>query len=274
MLVTAAAIGAVGVLMGVAVLVFVGVIMPVGVVVRMVVVVPAAAAPGLGVIVAMAMIVGMPMVVPVPMPVIMVAAAVGAVDVAGVALGLGAGGVVVGHGGAVAVGAALGVEGGAHEGDGVGAELLHQLDQHVIIADDERVGVDLDRGVAITEVPGDAGEAQRLGDGEAGEALGFGDDADEAAVVEFEAVAIGERRGVGEIEQEGEAADGRHGEASAVAVVEIEDHLVIGVGDGNRALAGGNGAQHGGLGSGEASCLIRRSRQQGDGEHGEGGAKV
>ena len=61
----------------------------------------------------------------------------------------------------VTVGADLGVERGGGVGDG-GAQMVGQeMLEHVVGADAQGVRQDLGRGVAIAEVPGDAGQGQR-----------------------------------------------------------------------------------------------------------------
>jgi hypothetical protein len=151
---------------------------------------------------------------------------------------------VVARGGADAVGAALGGEGRLDEADGRAAHLLDHFDQDVIVADPERVAGEFGGGVAVAEVPGDAGEFALVGEAELGEALRPRRDGDDAAVLEREAVAGGERRRLGEVEQEFEAALGVHHDAPAAALVIIEHD---GIDGGSRVGAGGEnggGAEH------------------------------
>ena len=146
----------------------------------------------------------------------------------------------------VAIRAAFGYEGGLDEADLGGAELLHHLDQHVVVADAQHVGVDLGRGVAVAEVPGDAGERERVGEAELDQPLRLRLDRDDEAVVEPIAVAVPDRRNLGEVDQEFEAVLALHRHAAATAVLEIEfdavDDLIGGEAAGE---SGGGGAHHG-----------------------------
>lgn len=146
----------------------------------------------------------------------------------------------------VAVGAAFRHEGGLDEADLGGAELLHHLDQHIVVADAQHVGADLGRGVAIAEVPGHAGERERIGEAEFDQPLGLRLDRDDEAVVEPVAVAVPDRGNLGEVDQEFEAVPALHRHAAAAAVLEVEfdavDDLIGGEAAGE---SGGGGAHHG-----------------------------
>jgi hypothetical protein len=147
---------------------------------------------------------------------------------------------------AVAVGAAFRHEGGLDEADLGGAELLHHLDQHVVVADAQHVRADLRRGVAVAEVPGHAGERERIGEAELDQPLGLRLDRHDEAVVEPVAVAVPDRGNLGEVDQEFEAVPALHRHAAAAAVLEIEfdavDDLIGGEAAGE---SGGGGAHHG-----------------------------
>ena len=61
----------------------------------------------------------------------------------------------------LAVGAAFGIERRAHLAY-FGAQALQHVDDHVIVADQDAVGVDLRRQVAIAEMPGESGEGRGI----------------------------------------------------------------------------------------------------------------
>jgi hypothetical protein len=125
-----------------------------------------------------------------------------------------------------------------------GPEALgHRLDDG-IAADAQRLRQEFGRQMAITEMPSDAHQRQRVGRPDFRQRLGGRDHFDNAFVLEPQTVAATQHRGFPEVEQEFEAADPGHDEAPAIAVVEIEHHSV-----GRRAspLAGGDdfvSAQH------------------------------
>ena len=68
--------------------------------------------------------------------------------------------------------------------------------------------------------------ARRVGGADLGERLGRGDHLDDPAVLEPQPVAAAQHRRLGEVEQEGEAADAGHDEAAAIALVEVEHDAV------------------------------------------------
>src|SRR5262249_52556990 len=57
----------------------------------------------------------------------------------------------------LAVGAALGIERRRHRAY-LGAQTLEHVDDHVVVADQDAVGFDLCRQVAVAEMPGEANE--------------------------------------------------------------------------------------------------------------------
>ena len=93
------------------------------------------------------------------------------------------------------------------------------------------------RQVAVAEMPGDAGQRGGVGGADFGQRLRRGDDLDDAAVLELQAVAGAQHHRFRQVEQEAEAAHAGHGEAAAIALVVIEHH---GVGRLARPLSGGN----------------------------------
>lgn len=140
--------------------------------------------------------------------------------------------------------AARGGERRLDETDLGAAQLLHHLHQHVIVADSERAAGELGGGVAVAELPGDAGERLAVGETELGQPLRPGGDGDVAAVLQKQRVAGAERRRLGEVELEFQAALAAQHDAPAAALVVVEHDGIDGR---NRPGAGGNdggGAQH------------------------------
>jgi hypothetical protein len=146
-------------------------------------------------------------VVPVIMVVMRVIMAVG-VSVGRAALGLG-------------VGAAFGIERRLKR-DHAGAQTFdHRLDYR-IAADAERFRRYLGRQMAVAEVPGDAGQGQRVGGSDFHQRFGLGDHLNHAPVLEPQTVAAAQHCRFREVEQEFEPADARHGDAPAITRVEVE----------------------------------------------------
>ena len=127
------------------------------------------------------------------------------------------------------IGAGFGVEGGFDDVH-VAAELFDHGFDDVVAADADPVADQLDREVAVAEVPGDADEFG-IGVGvEFGQRFRTGADADGAAGFEHEAVAVAQAGGLGEIEQEVLAGLGLQEDAAAVPAVEIDEDLAGGLG--------------------------------------------
>ena len=80
--------------------------------------------------------------------------------------------------------------------------------------------------MAIAKVPGDAGQRQWVGDPDLRQRLRFGEHLDQASVLEPQPVAAAQHCRFGEVEQEFEPADAGHGDAPAMALVEVEHHRV------------------------------------------------
>jgi hypothetical protein len=125
------------------------------------------------------------------------------------------------------------------------AEPARHVDEHVILGDVDGVIRDLGGHVAVAEVPDDLLQPQRILGTDLDKVLGRGLDLHEAPVFETHRIAFVEHGGAVEIEQEGEAAVGGHGDATPVALVVIEGQRI---GDGTRSNGGaahdGGGAKH------------------------------
>lgn len=126
---------------------------------------------------------------------------------------------------AKAIGTALGLERRGDEAD-LRAELLDQFDEHIVVADAERIGQKLRRRMAIAEMPRDARDDVRIGRAEFNKALRLAGHDDDIARLQLEAVAIDERRRFGEIDQEFAALGARQRATATAAIVEIEFNRV------------------------------------------------
>jgi hypothetical protein len=151
-------------------------------------------------------------VVVVAVPMIVMMAMIVAVRIPGAVLGL-------------RVGAAFGIE-RRFERDHAGAETLgHRLDDG-IAANAQRFPRYFGREVTVAEMPGDASERERVSGPDLRQRFGRGDHLDHTSVLEPQPVAAAQHRRLDKIEQEFEPADGGHGDASAIALVEVEHHTI------------------------------------------------
>lgn len=215
-------------------------------------------APSLRMSVGMAMGMGMAMTVAVltaimgmvMMPVAMGVAVVVVVMVMVVAVIVGTGRFVLGKAvvvvmtAAMVVGAALGAEGAHHRLHGT-AEAAHHVGENVVVLDEDRGFGDLGRGVAVADVPGDAGERERIGRLDREKPLGRGLHLDEAAVLQHQGIAVVEHDGLAEIEQEGEPALGAENDATPVPAGMVEGDTVDDLLAVDLAVAeDGSGTQH------------------------------
>jgi len=99
------------------------------------------------------------------------------------------------------------------------AETAHHVLDRVVRRDADAVGQDLRRHMPVADVPGEPRQMQRVACGDLRDRLLRRDDADHAAVLEHETVAVLELRRLRQIEQEDEIAFGAHGDAPAIAAV-------------------------------------------------------
>lgn len=207
---------------------------------------------GLGMGMAMIMAVAVPTVimVVVMMPVAMGVAVVVVVMVMVVAVIVGTGRFVLGEAvvvvvaAAMVVGAALGAEGAHHRLHGT-AEAAHHVGENVVVLDEDRGLGDLGRGMAVADVPGDAGERERIGRLDREKPLGRRLHLDEAAVLQHQRVAVVEHDGLAEIEQEGKPAFGAENDAAPVPAGMVEGDAVDDLFAVDLAVAeDGSGTQH------------------------------
>lgn len=145
---------------------------------------------------------------------------------------------------AMVVGAALGAEGAHHRLHGT-AEAAHHVGENVVVLDEDRGLGDLGRGMAVADVPGDAGERERIGRLDREKPLGRRLHLDEAAVLQHQRVAVVEHDGLAEIEQEGEPAFGAENDATPVPAGMVEGDAVDDLFAVDLAVAeDGSGTQH------------------------------
>ena len=122
-----------------------------------------------------------------------------------------------------AIGAAFRLERGIDEAH-VGAKLLDQLDQHIVVADAQGAVEELGRRMAIAQVPGDARDHMRIGRAEFHQPLRLGRDQHDRAGFQCEAVALHQRRRFGEIDVKGLPLGTSERGAPPPPILEIEFH--------------------------------------------------
>ncbi len=76
--------------------------------------------------------------------------------------------------------------------------------------------------MAVAEVPGDAGQGEKVGGSDFRQRFGLGDHLHHAPVLEPQPVAAAQHCRFREVEQEFEPADAGHGDAPAITRVEVE----------------------------------------------------
>jgi hypothetical protein len=103
--------------------------------------------------------------------------------------------------------------------------LGHRLD-HGIAADAQRLRQHFGQKMPVAKVPGDAGHGQRVRGPDLRQRFGLGQHLDHAAIFESQPIAAAQHRRFREIEQEFEPPDPSHGDAPAVAPVEVQDNRV------------------------------------------------
>ena len=144
---------------------------------------------------------------------------------------------------AVAIGAALGIERRLDRRDHGAEAFEHRLDD-MIAADAQPVAEQFRRQMAVAEMPGDADQMRGIARRHLGEVFRRRHDGDDAAVLEHQPIAMAQRHGARQVEQERSAAGRRHRDAPPVPRIEIEQH---GIRRRLRPQAGwinGNGADH------------------------------
>jgi hypothetical protein len=122
-------------------------------------------------------------------------------------------------------GAALRLE-GRLDGDDASTEAAQHVFKHAVAADAQPIPDGLHFGMAVTEMPGEAGKRRGVGRRDLGERLRSRDDSYSCAVAEHQAIAVAQRRRLGKIEEKLQAALGGQRDAAAEALVGIEHHAV------------------------------------------------
>jgi hypothetical protein len=136
------------------------------------------------------------------------------------------------------VGAAFRLEGRRHETN-FGPEFLDQFDEHIIVADTQRIWQQLRRRMPVAEMPGNARDDVRIRRAELDKPLRLAFDRNDRAGFQFEPVTVHERRRLREVDEKFGSLFARQGAAPAAAIVEIE---FDGVGHaGGIIAAGGEG---------------------------------
>src|SRR5438477_12618741 len=123
------------------------------------------------------------------------------------------------------VGAAFRVERRLDRGNPC-AEILQQRLDAVLPAHPQPIRQDLDRDVAVAEMPGQPRERSEIRGARFQQRLGLGDDLDQTSVVELDRVAHAQRDRLGEIEIDLGSLDAHQPGAPGAALLEIEDDAV------------------------------------------------
>jgi hypothetical protein len=127
--------------------------------------------------------------------------------------------------GPFSIGAGFRIE-GRLASDDPAAEPRHHLGDDVIFANSQALADNLQRQVAVAEMPGDPQQARPVAGLNLDNRLGRGAHADIAAAVEFEPVAVGEMLGARQIEKKGGPRIGDEANAAAVPVEINQSYLV------------------------------------------------
>lgn len=129
---------------------------------------------------------------------------------------------------AVSIGARFRIEGGV-ERRRASAEMFDHVRDDVVRPDAQPVAKKLHGEMTIAEMPGDPNERRRIGRGDFKQGLRRGSNQNHAAVFERQSVAVLQRGGFGEVEQETEAAFPYQSDPAAMTAIEIENDRVNGL---------------------------------------------
>ena len=125
------------------------------------------------------------------------------------------------RGGALDIGAALGIERRVYFHDAGAQSARHILD-HVVAAYAQAFRQQFRRQMAIAQMPGDPDQSGAICAADLRQRFGRRDHFDDAPVVKREPVAAAQHHRFGQIEQEFEAADAGHRDAPAMALIIVE----------------------------------------------------
>jgi hypothetical protein len=106
-------------------------------------------------------------------------------------------------------------------------EASHHVLNDMIAANEDVVLGQHDRKMPIAEMPGDADKTARRRRADFRQGLRRGLDANPAAVLQQERIAVAQALRARQVEQKFEPAHSGHGYAAAVALIEVERHLVV-----------------------------------------------
>jgi len=127
----------------------------------------------------------------------------------------------------VIVGAALGIEGCINRRKARAEPAQHVFD-HMVTPDAQPIADNLHIEVAIADMPGEPRQLMRVGRRNFDERLGAPDDTDHTAIVEHEAIAVMQGRGLRQIEQKFCAAFAVQNDAAAMTLVRVKHDGVDG----------------------------------------------
>jgi len=108
------------------------------------------------------------------------------------------------------------------------AKTAHHVFDHVIAADEEPLGGDRRRQMAVADVPGDAGERGRIRGADLGERLRRRPHRDRSAILEDEAVAVTQEGRLRQIEQELDTAFTAKPDSPAMTKIMVKLHGIVG----------------------------------------------
>lgn len=142
------------------------------------------------------------------------------------------------------ISAAFGIE-RRLDGDNAGAKAPGHILDDGIAPDAKASFQQFGRQMAIAEVPGDAGQCGGVGAANLGEAFRGRNDLDDAPILQRQTIAGAQHHGVGQVQKKCEAPHPGHRDATAVAVVIIEDNRVGGFAGPGAGGTNGMSVQHG-----------------------------
>jgi hypothetical protein len=119
------------------------------------------------------------------------------------------------------IGPAFGIE-RRRDLDDARAQSLHHGFDDMVAADPQRLGHDLRRQMAVTEMPGEPHQMMRIGAANFQQRLGRGDHFNQPAIIEHQRIAAAQGCGVLQIQQELKPARARHRHPPPMPIIEIE----------------------------------------------------
>jgi hypothetical protein len=123
------------------------------------------------------------------------------------------------------ISAAFGVE-SSFDQSHFGAQPAHHIFDHMIAADADFRLENLHRQVAITQMPSDMGELQRIAHANFCKRFRLAEHFNKATIIEHDRIARAQHDGVRQIEQKFQPAHASHGRAASMAFGGIEQHSI------------------------------------------------